>query len=110
MENLGRILVILGLIIALALGIPILDLGNQFSFLGWILAVIGAVWGYMNISRAQTSGFLIVGLGLWTSSAALNALPVLGPVITGIMGSVGVFVTGAMLAVVIKALIDYIKD
>ncbi len=110
MDYIGRILVILALVIAVVLGVPGLQLGEQFNFLGWLLAVIGAAWGYMNISSAQTSGFLIVGLALWVSDGALKSVPVAGPFVTEILGSVGIFIAGAMLAVVIRALFDYMKD
>ena len=57
MDNIGRILFLVGLLIAVVLG---LDFASGFAWLPWLLVVIGAVVGFLNVSETESNTFLVV--------------------------------------------------
>lgn len=108
MENLGRILFVAGLLIAILLG---LDFTSAWgSWLPWLLAVIGALVGYLNVSKSETSTFLIGGIALALSANVFSDVPALGGTLTMIMTNIMTFVSGAIFVVAIQALYSTGKE
>jgi hypothetical protein len=101
MDNLGRILFLTGMLIAVVLG---LDFASGFAWLPWVLVVIGAIVGYMNVSESESNNFLIAGIALAMSATAFSTVPALGDTITAIMSNVMTFVSGAIFVVAVQAL------
>jgi hypothetical protein len=62
--------------------------------------------GFLNVSSKEAQGFLIAAIARTISASAVQSLPLVGELVTGIMAGVVVFVSPAILVVAIKALLD----
>jgi hypothetical protein len=62
--------------------------------------------GFLNVSSKEAQGFLIAAIARMISASAVQSLPLVGELVTGIMAGVVVFVSPAILVVAIKALLD----
>ena len=100
-DNIGRILFLVGLLIAVVLG---LDFASGFAWLPWLLVVIGAVVGFLNVSETESNTFLVAGVALAISANAFSSVPALGMTITAIMSNIMTFVGGALFVVAVQAL------
>lgn len=76
----------------------------------WVLAALGLIVGFLNISSGETRRFLIAAIAFMMSAAALDSLPMVGQTIDDIMQNIGYFVGAAALLVAIKALFELSKD
>ena len=102
MENIGRILFVAGLLIAVLLGLDFT--ATWGSWLPWVLAVIGAVVGYLNVSDSESNSFLIAGVALALSANVFSGVPALGGTLTMIMTNIMTFVSGAIFVVAVQSL------
>ena len=59
MDNLGKVLFIIGILAAAAAG-----LGVDWHWLPWTLVILGAVVGILNITTSETRTFLLAGIAL----------------------------------------------
>ncbi len=75
----------------------------------WVLAVVGVVVGFLNVTSAEAKTFLLAAIGLSLSARALETLPYVGEATTSIIANVIAFVAAAMLVVAIKVLVDTAK-
>jgi hypothetical protein len=103
-EKVGRWAFIAGLVIAV--------LGAFFNLatFGLVLMILGLIVGFLNVSGSEAQSFLIAGIALTASAAAVQALPFVGDIVTNIMGGVVAFVTPAILVVAVKALLETAKQ
>ena len=108
MDNLGRILFIVGIIAAAALGVGFG--GEQVSWVSWLLVILGAVVGFLNISGSETRTFLVAGIALILTATAFREVPVIGKELTAIMNSILGFLSGAIFVVAAKSLFDTARD
>lgn len=99
MEKVGRWAFILGMVIAVVAG-----LGFEPIWSAWVLAVLGLVVGFMNVTSAETQGFMLSAIGLMLSATAVQMLPFVGDVLTAIMVNLVVFIAPAVLVVALKTL------
>jgi hypothetical protein len=106
MGNVGRIAFIVGLVIAVAAGFGLVDQ----PWMGWVLAVLGAVVGYLNVSGGERSGFLIAGIALTISATAFSNVPYIGDALGPVMGNIMTFMAGAIFVVAIMALFSTAKN
>ena len=97
--NLGKIALILGLVLAVILGIP----GVGIPFGALILAILGLVVGFTDDSDQVT--VLVTALALAAVHTALNDVPAAGAIITGILGGVSSLINAAALAVIVKGIV-----
>jgi hypothetical protein len=100
-DKLGRWLFIAGLVIAILAG-----LFFNFGWVTWVLAVLGLVVGLLNVTSAETQGFLLASIAFALSATALQGVPFIGEYLTSILAYVVAFVSGAMLVVALKALFE----
>jgi len=105
MDNLGKILFIIGIIAAAAAG-----LGLDWHWLPWTLVILGAVVGILNITSSETRTFLLAGIALMLSATAFRSIPAIGEVVTQIVSNILLFVSGAIFVVALKALFETGKD
>jgi hypothetical protein len=105
MQKLGQWAFILGLVIAVAAG-----LGLEASWFAWVLALLGLVVGFLNVTGEETQGFLLAAIGLILSATAVRSLPFLGDLLTRIMGNLVIFIAPAVLVVALKALFQTAKQ
>jgi hypothetical protein len=105
MQKLGQWAFILGLVIAIAAGF-----GLEASWFAWVLALLGLVVGFLNVTGEETHGFLLASIGLILSATAVRSLPYLGDMLTRIMGNLTIFIAPAVLVVALKALFQTAKQ
>ncbi|MFO8036418.1 MAG: hypothetical protein R6U57_07325 [Anaerolineales bacterium] len=98
-KQIGRWLFIAGLVLAVVAGLFL-----QTAWTTWVLAVLGLVVGFFNITEAETKGFLIAAIALNVSASAFQGVPYVGSLVTNILGYVVAFVSGAMLVVALISL------
>lgn len=98
-KQIGRWLFIAGLILAVVAGLFL-----QEAWTTWVLAVLGLVVGFFNITEEETKGFLIAAIALNVSASAFQGVPYVGSLVTNILGYVVAFVSGAMLVVALLSL------
>jgi len=97
--TIGKWAFIVGLVISVLAGIFL-----QPDWAIWILAILGVIVGFLNVTAEDTRGFLLAAIALTLSATALNTLPVVGKAFELILPFVVAFVSGAMLVVAIKEL------
>ena len=102
MEKVGRWAFIAGLVLAVLAGLVVVDV----YWVTWVLAVLGLVVGFLNISTKETQGFLLPAVALALSASAVRSLPVVGFVLTNILENALIFIAAAMLVVAIRALLE----
>ena len=105
MGMIGKYAFIAGLIIAFLAGLLI-----QASWLYWVLAVLGLIVGFMNVTELESRGFLLAAIGLIISSTSIRVIPVVGDVATFIVDNLVAFIAPAVLVVALKVLFETAKD
>ena len=112
MKELAKWLFLLGVVVSIVLGITVgigKSLGTSVTlWLGLLLLVIGLVVGFVNITKKETTPFLIAAIALLVANSAglagINTLiPYLGTILAGIVTFVLVMVAPAALVVAGKA-------
>jgi hypothetical protein len=83
---------------------------TQVSWMYWLLAVLGVVVGFLNITAEETKGFLIAAIALILSATSVQAIPLVGEIVTRIMANVVAFMSAAVLVVALKSLFESAKD
>jgi len=98
-ETIGKWAFIAGLVIAVLAGLLFQPQGAI-----WVLAILGVIVGFLNITEEETRGFLLASIALTLSATALNTLPVLGTALSLILPFIVAFVAGGMIVVALKEL------
>jgi zinc transporter ZupT len=99
--TIGKWAFVVGLVISVLAGIFL-----QPDWAIWVLAILGVIVGFLNVTAEDTRGFLLAAIALTLSATALNTLPVVGKAFELILPFVVAFVSGAMLVVAIKELVQ----
>jgi ATP synthase protein I len=105
MAKVGKWTFVAGLVLALLAG-----LGLQMSWVPWVLAVLGLIVGFLNVTGAETRGFLLAAIGLILSATAVQSIPFVGEMLTRILANLIAFIAAAVLVVSLKALFETAKD
>ena len=104
-SNLGKCSFIVGLVIAVAGG-----LGFEQAWFGWVLAVLGLIVGFLNVSDKESQTFLLAAIALIVAANAVGAIPYIGDVVTRVIGNLVLFLGGAVLVVAVKSLFAVARD
>ena len=105
MHTLGKWAFIIGIILAV-----IAAFVTQVPWIYWVLAVLGLIVGFLNITAEETKGFLLAAIGLILSATAVQGIPLIGQMVTRVMGNIVAFIAAALLVVALKALFETAKD
>lgn len=105
MAQVGKWAFIAGLVIAVAAG-----LGFNQPWVGWVLAVLGLVVGFMNVSGSESFRFLVAAIALIVAANALGGLPFVGGYASNIIAYVITFLSAAVLVVALKSLFELSSD
>lgn len=100
-QTIGKWAFIIGLVLAVLAGLLF-----QPDWAIWVLAVLGVIVGFLNITAEETRGFLLASIALALSATALNAIPIVGTALSLVLPFVVAFVSGAMIVVALKALFE----
>lgn len=106
MDKLGKIAVVVGTLIAIIAGF----FGFTQPWFGWLLAVLGIIVGFMNVTTGETTKFMIAGIGLLMVGSAVDNVPVIGEMLTSFLGYIIAFIAPAILVVALKSLFETAKD
>jgi len=98
MEAIGKWAFIIGLVIA------VLAAFIDFSWVPWVLAILGLIVGFMNVGEGETQQFLLAAIGLLLSATAVQSVPFVGETGTAILGNVSAFISAAILIVALRSL------
>ena len=105
MALVGKGSFIVGLLIAVAGG-----LGFEQAWFGWVLAALGLIVGFLNISDKEYQSFLLAAIALIVAANAVGAIPFIGEVVTRIIANLVLFLGGAVLVVAVKSLFAVVRD
>ncbi len=105
MAQVGKWAFVAGLVIAVAAG-----LGFDQPWVGWVLAVLGLIVGFLNVGDKETHGFLLAAIALIVAANAVGGLPYIGDYATNIIAYVIAFLSAAVLVVALKSLFALAKD
>ena len=105
MALVGKFSFMVGLVIAVAGG-----LGFEQTWLGWVLAVLGLIVGFLNISDKESQTFLLAAIALIVAANAVGAIPYIGEWATRIIANLVLFMGGAVLVVAVKSLFVVARD
>jgi hypothetical protein len=105
LDTIGRWAFIAGIVVAVLAGLFVVGV----SWVTWVLAILGLVVGFLNVSTAEPQRFLLAAVALTLSASAVLSLPVVGFVLTNILANVLIFIAAAMLVVAIRALLETAK-
>ena len=97
--TIGKWAFIIGLVVSVLAG-----LFFQPGWAIWVLAILGVIVGFLNITAEETRGFLLASIALTLSATALNSIPIVGTAFSYILPFVVAFVSGAMIVVALKEL------
>ncbi len=104
MANIGKYAFLAG--VALAVIMAFATIPNA----ALILAVLGLIVGFLNVTDSESQGFLIAAIALMATAASLGAIPEVGEWLAGIGGNLAAFVAPAALVVALKSLQASAKD
>ena len=99
MAILGKWAFIIGLVIAVLAGV-----GFDYSWVAWVLAILGLIVGFLNVAAEETQQFLIAAIGLLLSASAIKVIPYIGDVGTAIVSNLVAFISAAILVVALRSL------
>ena len=105
LEKVGRWAFIAGLVLAIVAGLFVVDV----TWIAWVLAILGLVVGFLNVSTTDPQGFLLPAVALTLSASAVRSLPGVGFVLTNVLANAVAFAGAAMLVVAIRALLETAK-
>jgi hypothetical protein len=105
MDQLGKWAFIVGIVICVVAGLVVAE-----PWMFWVLAVLGLVVGFMNITGEETKTFLLAAIGLMLSASSIMGIPLIGVAVTAVLANVVAFMAAAVLVVALKSLFEVAKD
>src|SRR3989338_7788337 len=110
-KQVGDYAFIIGVIVAVVLGLAASKLGDATADVLWLLLVVlGLVVGFMNVTGKESKDFLWVTVALVIVAFAgkdeisqWEGLKVIGPYLSGMFGSMLAFIVPASVVVALKA-------
>ena len=105
MAQVGKWTFIVGLVIAVAGG-----LGFEQAWFGWVLAILGLVVGFLNVSDKESQTFLLAAIALIVAANAVGGIPYIGELVSRIIANLVLFLGGAVLVVAVKSLFAVARD
>ena len=115
-KQIGNYSFIIGVIVAIVLGLAAPKLGSAATWLWSLLIVLGLVVGFLNVSGKETKDFLLVTVSLvvvaFAGSAQINSwtnVEVIGSYLKAIFDSILALVVPASVVVALKEVWELAK-
>ena len=111
-DTLGKWAFILGVILAVVLGLFAAALGGAQGWLVSLLTVLGLIVGFLNLSGKNAEKFVFAGVVLVIASSmggasdALTGVNAVGPYLASVFSAVLLFVVPAVVVVALKDVYD----
>lgn len=98
-----------GLIAAIVLGVT--PAGTSAPWVSPTMAILGLLIGFLNISRKETTKFMVAGIALLlVGSGGVQSLPWVGGYMDAILWNITQFVAPAILIVALKAVFQMARS
>lgn len=106
-KKLGSWAFLVGIVVSLIAGLVIqpADLGSapsNFGSVTTVLVVLGLIVGYLNITPAEATQFLVANLTLLVASSSIVLIPFIGPMVKYVLTSVIIFCSSAAVVVALR--------
>jgi hypothetical protein len=105
MAKIGKYAFILGLMVAV-----LAALVTELVWVAWVLAILGLIVGFLNVTAEETHSFLLAAIGLMLAATSVQVLPYVGEIVTRVVSNIVVFMAPAVLVVALKSLLETAKD
>ena len=105
LDQVGRWAFIAGLVIAVIAGLIF-----NAAWVIWVLVILGLIVGFLNVTGAESQSFLIAAIGLTISASAVQAVPLVGGLVTNILANLVTFISPAILVVAIKVVLETARE
>ncbi len=105
MGQLGKWAFIVGIVICVVAGVIVAE-----PWMFWLLAILGLIVGFMNVTGEETKTFLLAAIGLMLSATAVMNVPLVGVAVTAVLANVVAFIAAAVLIVALKTLFEVARD
>lgn len=105
MAQIGKYAFLAGLVLSVVAAFV-----TQVAWIYWVLAILGLIVGFMNVTSGETKTFLLAAIGLIMSATAVLSIPYIGETVTEIVANLVAFIAAAVLVVALKALFETAKD
>lgn len=105
MAKVGKYAFIVGLVLAVLAALAL-----DFAWVMWVLAVLGLIIGFLNVTKEEVRSFLLAAVGLMLAATSVQVIPLIGGLVTQIMSNLVVFIAPAVLVVALKSLFETVKD
>ena len=80
---------LIGVILAVILGLFNIYLGTNSTYILWVLVVLGIIVGLLNITSKESSGFLLASLALvvvsYMGQGVLGIIPQIGSILNALL-------------------------
>jgi hypothetical protein len=117
LKKFGEMAFVIGVIIAVIVGIFSASLEDWAGLLSFMLVILGLVVGILNVSESETTPFLVAAAALMLTATSVDTLKQivvlsvpLGKYLAGIVSQIAVFVAPAAAIVAIKAIKSLARD
>jgi hypothetical protein len=113
-KKMGEWAFIVGIVIAIVISLFSSSLSSDVQ--GWLvllLVVLGLIVGFLNVTAAESTPFLIAAVALLltgTAGSTLSIIPRVGGYLEMIVKYIAVFVTPAAIVVALKSIQSMAKD
>ena len=105
MAQLGKWAFMVGLVVAVVGG-----LGFSQPWFVWLLAVLGLVVGFLNVTDPEAERFLLAAVGLTVAATAWSLLPYVGGYLSAILDNIVAFIGAPVVVVALKVLLQTAED
>ena len=115
-KKIGDYAFIIGVVVAIVLGIASPALGSSVVWLTSLLIIAGLAIGFLNVTGKETKEFLWVSVALVVTAFAGNAsgtlgtVQVIGPYLQGMFNSILAVVVPATIVVALKEICELAKE
>ena len=110
----GRWAFLGGLALSIVAGLAFaLPTGADLSWQRWVVYVLialGLLGGYLHVGKESEKRFLLIALTVYFFSDRLGYIPSIGNHLTSILGVVGVFLSLAAIAIVVRNFVEWFRS
>ena len=104
-KTIGKYLFIAGIVLAILLAL----LPTSIEGLFWLVVFIGFVGGLTRVSKESETNFIVLVIGLYFFGDIFAGIPVVGEYLVAILNALTLFLGAAVLAVVFRNVISWLK-
>ena len=101
--NAEKIVLILGLLLSIIMAFA------AIPYAGLVLVILGLALGILGDDESGRMFFFVMALALAMVASSLGQVPAVGGYLTGILSNISAFINAAVVAVIVKILIERVS-